>query len=170
MLAQIVQNQREQRFAGIRGAILTGRLPVREALFEPLCRDAVANSNGRLQSLQVRIIEGNVLIVNAKVAVLFFRKLITLHLRIDPVVEYSVNPVMNIHIVDSGGIPGFVLEFLLTLLPFPESITILPKLVAINLKTALTRRKLDEFVPLIKRLSLETERGCGYIGFAIAVD
>ena len=73
--------------------------------------------------------------------------------------------------LDGGDVlPGFVLEFLLNLLPFPESIAIMPKLVTIDLKTALTRRKLDEFVPLVKRLGLTTGRGCAAIDFQFGVD
>ena len=170
MWAEILRKQRAEHFAGLRGADLQGRLPVRESLLEPLLEQAVRQSDGKLQRLLVAIHDANILVVDATVSLLFFHKNVRLQLRIDPVVDFAVSPLMKIHILESQGIPGFVLEFLLTLLPFPESINILPKMVTINLKTALTRRKLDEFVPLVKQLSLSTRRGCAIIGFHFAVD
>lgn len=170
MLAGIIQKQRTERFAGLRGADIRGSLPVREALLEPLLQQGVRDSNGNIQRLAVHIHEANTLVVEATVYLLFFRKDVRLQLRIDPVVDFAVSPVMTMHIVEAQGIPGFVLEFLLNLLPFPESIEILPKRITINLKTALTRRKLDEFVPLLRRLSLSTRPGCAMIEFHVGVD
>jgi len=170
MLNEILQKQRAERFAGIRGASLRGRLPVQEHLLHPFLQQAVRDSNGKLDRLAVTIMEGNTLFVQATVAVLFFKKDIRLQLRIDPVVDFAISPLLKIHIMDSQGIPGFVLDLLLGMLPFPESITVTPRLVTIDLKRALTRRKLDEFVPLLKRLSLSTRRGCAMIDFYFAVD
>jgi len=170
MFAEILQKQRAERFAGLRGASLIGRLPIREALLDPFLQQAVRESGGRVQRLQVTILEANTFIVDTTVSVLFFSKSIRLELRIDPVVDFAVSPLMKIHIVESEGVPGFVLELLLGMLPFPESVTIAHKLITINLKTALTRRKLDEFVPLVKRLGLSTRRGCATIDFLFGVD
>ncbi len=170
MWAELVQKQRSERFAGLSGADIRGRLPVTELLLQPSLQQAVRSSDGRLERLTISIQESNMIVVGATISILFFQKNIQLRLRIDPVVDFAVSPLMQIHIVESQGMPGFVLEFLLNLLPFPESITILPKLITINLKTALTRRKLDEFVPLLKRLSLTTRRGCAMIDFHIGVD
>ena len=169
MWAQIFQQQRTERFAGLRGADIRGRLPVREAMLLPFLQQAVRANDG-LERLAVTIQDGNMFVVEATVTLLFFQKNIRLLLRIDPVVDFAVSPLMKVHIVESQGLPGFVLEFLLNLLPFPESIAIMPKLVTINLKTALTRRKLDEFVPLVKRLGLSTRRGCAAIDFQFGVD
>ena len=170
MWAEILQKQRGERFAGLRGTDIRGRFPVRETLLQPLLQQAVRSSDGGIERLLITIQDANMFILDATVALLFFHKNIRLQLRIDPVVDFSVSPLMKIHIVESQGLPGFVLEFLLNLLPFPESISIMPKLVTINLKTALTRRKLDEFVPLLKRLSLSTQRGCATIDFHFGVD
>jgi hypothetical protein len=169
MWPELLQKQRAERFAGLRGADIRGRLPVSEAVLQPLLQDAVRQNDG-LRRLTVTIQEGNLLIVDATVTVLFFDKNVRLLLRIDPVVDFAVSPLMKVHILESQGIPGFVLEFLLNLLPFPESISIAPKLITINLKTALTRRKLDEYVPLVKRLALSTRRGCAAIEFHVGVD
>ena len=170
MLTEIVLKQRRERFAALRGAVLQGRLPVRESLLQPLLREAVRNSGGKLHHLRIAILDANRFTVDATVAVLFFQKNVRLQLRIDPVVDFAVSPLMKVHILESQGIPGFVLEFLLNLLPFPESIDILPKMVTINLKTALTRRKLDEFVPMMKRFALSTTPGCATIEFLFGID
>jgi len=169
MWAELLQRQRAERFAGLRGADIRGRLPIGETVLNALLQDAVRQNEG-LRRLSVTIQEGNILVVDATVTVLFFDKNVRLLLRIDPLVDFAVSPLMNVHILESQGIPGFVLEFLLNMLPFPESITIAPKLITINLKTALTRRKLDEFVPLLKRLALSTRRGCAALEFHVGVD
>lgn len=170
MLNEIFAQQRKERFAGIRGAFLQGRLPIQEHYLTPFLDQAVRDSNGKLRRLKIAIMEGNTLFVDATVSVMFFTKDIRLQLRIDPVVDFAISPLLKIHIIDSQGIPGFVLELLLGMLPFPESIQILPRMVTIDLKRALTRRKLDEFVPLLKRLGLSTRRGCAMIDFHFAVD
>jgi hypothetical protein len=169
MWPELLQKQRAERFAGLSGADIRGRLPVSEGLLNALLEDAVRQNEG-LRRLSLTIQEGNLFVVDATVTVLFFDKNVRLLLRIDPLVDFAVSPLMKVHIVESQGIPGFVLEFLLNLLPFPESITIAPKLVTINLKTALTRRKLDEFVPLVKRLGLSTRRGYAALEFHVGVD
>ncbi len=170
MWTDLLQKQRAERFAGLRGADVRGRVPIREPLLQPILQQAVRSSDGRLGRLVITIQDANMFALDATVSVLFFRKNVRLQLRIDPVVDFSVSPLMKIHILESQGIPGFVVEFLLKLLPFPESISIMPRLVTINLKTALTRRKLDEFVPLLKRLSLSTQRGCATVDFHFGVD
>jgi len=169
MWAELLQRQRAEWFAGLRGADIRGRLPIGETVLNALLQDAVRQNEG-LRRLSVTIQEGNILVVDATVTVLFFDKNVRLLLRIDPLVDFAVSPLMKVHILESQGIPGFVLEFLLNMLPFPESITIAPKLITINLKTALTRRKLDEFVPLLKRLALSTRRGCAALEFHVGVD
>ena len=168
MLGEIIQKQRREQFAGLRGADIRGRLPVRETLLPPLLKEVVQGS-GKLERLQITILDGNRFTVDATVAILFFQRNIRLQLRIDPVVDFAVSPLVKIHILESQGIPGFALQFLLNLLPFPESIEILPGLITINLKTALTRRRLDEFVPLMKRVALSTQPGIALIDFQIGV-
>ena len=170
MLSEIIQKQRREQFAGLRGADIRGRLPVRETLLLPLLNEVVQGSGGKLERLQITILDANRFMVDATVAILFFHRNIRLQLQVDPVVDFAVSPLVKIHILESQGIPGFVLQFLLNLLPFPESIEILPKLITINLKTALTRRKLDEWVPLMKRLALSTQHGIAFIDFQIGVN
>ena len=170
MLAEIVEKQRTERFAGFRGADIRGQLPVQEALLQPFFQQAVRKSNGRIKRLAVSIQEQNVLLVDLTVYILFFDKNLRIKLRIDPIVDFAISPLLKIHIDSSEGIPGFVLDMLLTQIPFPESITITPRLITIDLKNALTRRKLGEFVPLIKRLTLSTRQGCAFIGFQLGVD
>lgn len=169
-MKEILQKLRAERFAGIRGASLYGRLPLQEHLLQPVLQEAVRNSNGKITRLILSIREGNILIVETTVALLFFRKDIRLRLRIDPVVDFAVSPLLRIHIDESQGIPRFVLDFLLKMLPFPESITVHPRLIVINLKVALTRRNLHEFVPLVKRLALSTQRGRAILEFQFRVD
>ena len=170
MFGEIIKKQRREQFAGLRGADVRGRLPVRETLLQPILKEAVRGSNGKLERLQITILESNRFTLEATVAILFFQRNIRLLLQIDPVVDFAVSPLVKIHILESQGIPGFVLQFLLTLLPFPESIAVLPNLITINLKTALTRRKLDEFVPLMKRFALSTQRGVALIDFQFGID
>ncbi len=169
MLNEIFQKQRREQFAGLRGANIRGRLPIRESLIQPLLAEAVRSSNGKLERLEIFIREDNRFTVEATVAILFFRRAIRLELQIDSVVDFAVSPLVKIHILESSGIPGFVLQFLLNLLPFPESVEILPKLITVNLKTALTRRKLNDFVPLMRRFTLSTQRGIALLDFQIGV-
>ncbi len=169
-MKEILQKQRDERFAGIRGASIYGRLPLREHLLQPILQEAVRTSGGKITRLTLSIQEVNILIVEARVAILFFSKDIRLRLRIDPVVDFAISPLLRIHIDDSQGMPSFVLDFLLSMLPFPESISVQPRLITINLKIALTRRNLHEFVPLIKRLMLSTQRGLAMIDFQFRVD
>lgn len=170
MLAEIVEKQRAERFAGFQGADIRGQLPVQEALLQPLFQPVVQKSNGRIERLAVSIQEQNVLLVDLTVYLLFFRKNLRITLSIDPKVDFAISPLLRIRIASSEGIPAFVLDMLLAQISVPESITITPRLITINLKTILTRSKLDDFVPLIKQLSLSTKRGSAFIGFQIGVD
>ena len=170
MFGEIIQKQRREQFAGLRGADIRGRLPIRETLLQPLLKEAVRGSSGKLGRLQITILASNRFTIDATVAILFFHRNIRLQLQVDPMVDFAVSPLVKIHILESQGIPGFVLQFLLNLMPFPESIEILPKLITINLRTALIRRNLNEFVPLMKRLTLSTQHGIAFVDFQIGVN
>jgi hypothetical protein len=159
-------------FEGVEGAQMMGVVPLREGLINDVLRATVlVEQADRVRDLRVVFLDNNLVHVRATVKVLFAWPTVELAAQLENLTTQRGAPVLRIQVVPlGGGLVETFLPVLLSLLPFPESVTVSGRQVDINLHTVFTRRGLHEIAALIKRLQVKTRRGLLTVGFVLRVD
>jgi hypothetical protein len=170
-LNQILERQRQNGYAGFRGASIKGRLPIREGLLNQLILEGQAKKAGksfRINQLAIR--DNNILALNVTVEKWLFSKTLTLELAIDPIIDFPRSPFLKIRPAQSLGLLGTVIEIAQTAINLPGAITVSPgQNIAVNLKAVLESAGRADLIPLIQGLGVTTEPGILYLDFRLAV-
>jgi len=168
----LLERQRRENFADIRGATLSAAVPLREVLVNDLLQEfVVARQSDRVRLLRVAFLDKNIVHVKASVRVLFAWPTVDIAAQIENLTNARGAPVLRLQIVPlSGGLLETFLPALLSLLPFPESVTVSGRQVDINIHTVFTRRGLDEIAALIKHVEVHSRRGVLLVGLALRAD
>jgi hypothetical protein len=168
----LLERQRRENFAGVRGAAVSAAVPLREGFVNDLLQEFVVTRQAdRVRLLRVAFLDNNIVHVKATVKVLFAWPTVDIAAQIENRVSATGAPVLRLQIVPlSGGLLETFLPALLSLLPFPESVTVSGRQVDVNIHTAFTRRGLNEIAALIHRAEVHSRRGVLLVGLVLRAD
>ena len=161
------------RFAAVRGAMVTGRLPLKETVVNEILAAMLRERDTPVKQMEMRFQAGGRFTLHLTPKVLFFTPQIKLDFDIEPEVNFRGDGTLQLRSLGLLGGPtaGLVRNVLLRVLKLPaNSIAVSGSVVKINLRDALIERGAGEYVPLLYLVRLSTRPGALIVAFHLVAD
>lgn len=156
-------------FADLRGARVSGTVPVRERLLNEAVQERLAAQRSRVQRLQLRIREGGRVQIEMDISLGIFTQTLRPELQVG-VVAVSPAPVLSLVFTTSGysGIVSLIQQFAPGLLP--PGVAIRGNRILIDLGAVPQAAPMRPFWQHLKSLALDTLPGVLVVRFEVQID
>jgi len=155
-------------YVALTGADLRLRLPLHEAVINDLLATTVVAAQPKLDALDLRILEGNLLRVNIVSPAIPFISRLTLEFIVDRAIELSPSPTLRLFLVESG-----MTRWLSWALPFitsrlPPWVTTQGTTLLVDIRALLVEHGWEAIIPFIQSAAFESEPGVLWIAWHLA--
>lgn len=169
-LRTVLREQRENGWAALQGAVITGTIPVPETLLNELLQNAVCPA-GPIKSLRLVIEQNNHCVLHVAADKWFLPKHIALGFDVERIIGFPQSPLLRLRLSPSDGVLGGLLDFVLNVVaPLPDTVRVTGKLIEFDLGALLRKNGWGDVIPLIRLLRLRTQTGRIELDFGLAVD
>jgi hypothetical protein len=172
MLDSLLQKIRSDSFAALRGAVVTGRLPVREPILNQILTLVRQERDLPTKRLEIRLQDGNQFTVFLQPQIGFLWPQVKLDFEIIPEVNFQTDGRLTLRSLGFLGGPTAQLlrTVLLRALKLPnECVIVEGNLIHIAVREALNVRGATDIAVLFRSLQLATRSGVLYIAFHLSV-
>jgi hypothetical protein len=171
ILRHFIETQRANGYAGFKGAVIYGTIPMRQEVINEILRETVLKSNDLVKQIQLTVEDQNHINVNLTLRKWVLTKNFDIKVYIDPIIDFPNSPKIRIWLARSHWFLGRITQLLTSLFgPLAAGVQVRGKLIEVDLKAMLWRTSLSEVVRLIKSAEIRGERGQLLLKFRLVVE
>jgi hypothetical protein len=171
ILGHFIETQRANGFAGFKGAVVYGTIPMRQEVINEILRETVLKRNDLVNQIQLTVKDQNQINVALTLQKWILTKNFEIEVYIDPTIDFPNSPKIRILLAQSHWLLGRITQLLTSLFgPLAAGVQVKGKLIEVDLKAMLRRTSLSEIVQFIKSAEIQGESGQLLLKFRLVVD
>ena len=170
-MRHFIEAQRANGYAGFKGTVIYGTIPMRQEVINEILRATVLKGNDLVSQIQLTVKDENQIKVNLTLQKWILTKNLDIEATIDPTIDFPNSPKVRIWLAQSHWFLGRITQLLTSLFGPPAAgVQVKGKLIEVDLKAMMWQTSLSEVVRLIKSAEIRGERGQLQLKFRLVVE
>jgi len=171
ILRNFIGAQRANGYAGFKGTVIYGTIPMRQEVINEILRETVLKGNDLVKQIQLTVKDQNQINVNLTLQKWVLTKNLDIEATIDPTIDFPNSPKVRIWLAQSHWFLGRITQLLTNVFGPPAAgVQVKGKLIEVDLKAMLWQTSLSGMIQLIKSAEILGERGQLLLKFRLVVE